>query len=416
MSTFPSRLSQIWPFSSSYGPVLLVFMFYLALVRLLRYRRRDTLLKRYNYPTRESYSKMTVDDAQAIQIELNELEFPFMFQTALELALFKTYGIPTISTLLTHTRQLTTRPLAPKRYVDTSVLIHEFCGNPRSSSRYQQSIARMNYLHSVYLKDARISNADLLYTLSLFALEPMRWMARYEWRELGELEKAAVGTFWCQVGRDMEVGYGELEGAEGGWRDGLEWLEDVEAWSRRYEERCMVPHGNNKVAADRTTELLLWGMPEGMRERGVKVVSVLMEERLRKAMMYPPPPASYTRLLTTTFTLRKLALRHLTLPRLLRRKFLSPANKHGRYHPNSYANTPLYVKPTLWQRMSPQAWAFWLVGKPIPGDQEVDLQPEGYDLWDVGPKSFKGEGRESMVGDMERIGVGMGEGRCPFSL
>ena len=36
-----------------------------------------------------------------------------------------------------------------------------------------------------------ISNDDFLYTLGLFALEPIRWVERYEWRSLSLMEKCA---------------------------------------------------------------------------------------------------------------------------------------------------------------------------------------------------------------------------------
>jgi hypothetical protein len=40
---------------------------------------------------------MTVEDAHAIQLALPELEFPKTFSISVFFALFKTYGIPSIS-------------------------------------------------------------------------------------------------------------------------------------------------------------------------------------------------------------------------------------------------------------------------------------------------------------------------------
>lgn len=45
--------------------------------------------KKYGYTTRESLSKMTTEDAYAIQIEIAELEFPSAYEKALQFALFK---------------------------------------------------------------------------------------------------------------------------------------------------------------------------------------------------------------------------------------------------------------------------------------------------------------------------------------
>lgn len=62
---------------------------YLLFCRALRYRRRDSLLKKYNYPTRESLAKMTNDEAQVIGKALGQLEFPYIYTTSLQFALFK---------------------------------------------------------------------------------------------------------------------------------------------------------------------------------------------------------------------------------------------------------------------------------------------------------------------------------------
>ncbi len=62
---------------------------YLALVRFFRYHRLKKLHQRFRYPSRESFSKMTFDDAFAIHDELVHLEFPRIMGTATMFALFK---------------------------------------------------------------------------------------------------------------------------------------------------------------------------------------------------------------------------------------------------------------------------------------------------------------------------------------
>ena len=37
-----------------------------------------------------------------------------------------------------------------------------------------EAFARLNYLHGHYIKQGLISNDDLLYTLALFMLEPLK--------------------------------------------------------------------------------------------------------------------------------------------------------------------------------------------------------------------------------------------------
>ena len=51
--------------------------------------------------------------------------------------------------------------------------------------RSKIALNRMNELHSKY----SILNGDFLYTLSLFIIEPIKWINKYEWRQLEPIEK-----------------------------------------------------------------------------------------------------------------------------------------------------------------------------------------------------------------------------------
>lgn len=172
-----------------------------------------------------------------------------------------------------------------KRYADTGVLISEFVANPPSSPRTHEAIARMNYLHSGYRMAGKILDDDLLYTLSLFAVEPMRWVKQYEWREFTDLEKCAVGTFWKSIGDAMEISYENLLSGKKGFKDGLHWLEAITEWSLAYEARAMVPAISNKETADQTVRVLVWDFPSFMRPLALNMVYFAMDERLRTAMM-----------------------------------------------------------------------------------------------------------------------------------
>jgi hypothetical protein len=65
----------------------------------------------------------------------------------------------------------------------------------------------MNYLHKPYIGSGRISNQDLLYTLSVFVTEPIAWIDRFEWRTVAEHEVCTLGTFWKSVGDAMGIKY-----------------------------------------------------------------------------------------------------------------------------------------------------------------------------------------------------------------
>jgi hypothetical protein len=94
--------------------------------------------------------------------------------------------------LLCDTQQLGHVEYAGRRFADTTVLIVEFLSWSPTSERANSAIARMNYLHGTYQKAGKISNDDMLYTLSLFILEVEKWVRMYDWRTLTPLEMCAL--------------------------------------------------------------------------------------------------------------------------------------------------------------------------------------------------------------------------------
>lgn len=159
---------------------------------------------------------------------------------------------------------------------------------PRSE-RAQTAIARTKYLHKGYRSSGKILESDMLFTLSLFATEPIRFVKLYEWREMEEMERCAVGTYWKSLGDALGISYEALPSGKTGFRDGIHWLEEINAWSKQYEEENMKPHVRNKEIADKTIDVLVYNLPDFMKPLGTYLVSYLMDDRLRKSMMYVSP-------------------------------------------------------------------------------------------------------------------------------
>lgn len=89
---FASRVPQLVAAAASWPGGLAIPILvsaYLGLVQILRFRRLRELQANFRYPTRESYAKMTDDDAWRIQREMGMLEFPFIFYKSIQFALFK---------------------------------------------------------------------------------------------------------------------------------------------------------------------------------------------------------------------------------------------------------------------------------------------------------------------------------------
>ncbi|KAI9841757.1 MAG: hypothetical protein M1837_000418 [Sclerophora amabilis] len=431
--TAPLELTRMKEYNAS-PPWKVIFLLlvpvYLAVIEYLRFERVRRMHKKFPYSTRESLSKMTVDDAFLIQRYIAELEFPAFYEKGLQFPLFKTYGLPSMSRLLVQTKELSKPTSATKRLADTVILITEFIANPPRSERTLNAIARMNYIHSLYQKPGLITQDDLLYTLGLFAIEPIRWINRFEWRQLTDMERCAFGITWKSIGDAMGIEYaGRLscvdEDGHGTWTDGLHWLEDVTAWCDQFEESHLVPDPNNKEIADLSVDLILWNIPARFKRYGRKIITVLMDERLRKAVMYPAPPAHYVTLTMTFLRVRKFIMRHLMPPRptFLRRHDLHDTAdpQTGRYTFRNFLDHPWYVKPSFLGRWGVGSWFTRLLGGTLPGGEGGGFfRPQGYAIGELGPMRYEKMGKRETIEETRRLGqqraAGSSGGGCPFKM
>ena len=156
-------MSAMWleSFISSW-PQMLMFgiPIYLLLVQFLRFRRANAMVKRFAPAGRDSYHGMTTEDAQTILKTLAELEFPKLYSASMIIAIIRTYGIPSISSVLVQSGQLSHVDNASKRATDTGALLLEFGLNKPTSNRAIEAIARTNYLHSKWQRAGKITNDE----------------------------------------------------------------------------------------------------------------------------------------------------------------------------------------------------------------------------------------------------------------
>src|SRR5690349_19474622 len=94
--------------------VVFLLFIYLFICRYFRFRRLKFILLKYNH-VQLDYRK-----AQYIVLVSALFDMPYIITQSLSFALFRTYGIPTISRLLVYTNQL-----AGRRSEDTLVLLSE---------------------------------------------------------------------------------------------------------------------------------------------------------------------------------------------------------------------------------------------------------------------------------------------------
>jgi hypothetical protein len=123
--------------------------------------------------------------------------YDFSWETvrALELALYRTYCVPSISALLDRTGEFQHR--TQKQYDDTSLIVAEISEWGYDTERGRAALRRMNQIHGRF----QISNDDFLYVLSTFVFVPIRWIERFGWRRYTDHERLATFHFWREVGR-----------------------------------------------------------------------------------------------------------------------------------------------------------------------------------------------------------------------
>ncbi|QHC24337.1 oxygenase MpaB family protein [Streptomyces sp. GS7] len=126
-------------------------------------------------------------------------EFPWDLTRALELALYRTYAVPSIGRLLAETAELTDR--TQKRYDDTALLLDAVLEHGFDGDEGRTALRRINQMHRSY----DISNDDMRYVLCTFVVVPIRWIDRYGWRRLSEHEKRAIAAYYRTLGRHMGI-------------------------------------------------------------------------------------------------------------------------------------------------------------------------------------------------------------------
>ncbi|RCH97259.1 hypothetical protein CU097_011421 [Rhizopus azygosporus] len=321
--------------------IILSVLTYLIVVRRLRYKNLNLIRKRYPSP-----DQVLVDPAAAQFIYTITAckEFPYLFEKALELALFKTYIVPSISKLLVATKQFSQDP--GRRAEDTALLLAEVvnafgridaklsvCPDTslseiqRQWDRAREALDRINEIHGRY----NISNGDYLYTLALFIVEPVEWINKYEWRKLDEREINAIFKVWYDVGVSMNI------------KDIPSNFKEMQDFYEHYAEENVRNASTNWAVAAPTLQYLLNGLPICIANRLLKGVIYFLPSVLHPrdaaALNLPVENKTCTRILETSLFTRAFFIRHCMLPRqrlVLRTSF--DVNQEGKNVPGYFAN------------------------------------------------------------------------------
>ncbi|KAI9258118.1 hypothetical protein BDA99DRAFT_606337 [Phascolomyces articulosus] len=335
-----------------------VTVVYLALVRFFRYRRINKLKQKYPNPRVALYDSAV---AEEVFTTTTTIEFPFLSQTSLELALFRTYAVPSISKILHATGEFSKQTL--KRAEDTGIILAEALDvyehierlkkeNPNVSqeeidqqrARSDISINRLNEIHGKY----PIKNGDFVYTLSLFICEPIKWINKHGWRKLEPLEENAIFRTWYDLGVKMNI------------EDIPKTLEAMFEFNKTYAQDNVDFAPSNWKVGKPTVDLLLKLFPSFMGPAITGAIPATLETSDIKAFGLELPKPWVYRMVHLSFSLHSNIVRYFMFPRwkALLRTPVKPDPKTNLYKP-----------------------MYELFGEPP--------YPNGYCIYELGPDKFK---------------------------
>jgi hypothetical protein len=241
-------------------------------------------------------------------------DFPWDSIRALEIALYRTYCVPSISALLDRTGEF--HHNTQRRYDDTSILVAEMCEWGYESGRGKEALERMNWAHAHY----KIANDDFLYVLSTFIYEPVRWIDAVGWRPTCANERLGYYCFWREIGKRM--GIADIPAS----------YEAFETWSREYERRTFRFADTNQRVGTATRDLFAAWFPRILTPVVRYSIYAMLDDDMINSFGFPRPLPGTRALLRGALKLRGWAVGW--LPPLRSPHFFT--DDRNRTHPDGY--------------------------------------------------------------------------------
>jgi hypothetical protein len=216
-------------------------------------------------------------DPERDYVEIYQLhalyEFPWDVTRALELALYRTYAVPSIGALLDRTGEF--RERTQRRYDATALLLGEVLEHGFDSARGRAAVRRINRSHGRFA----IANDDYRYVLTTFVVVPIRWLDRYGWRPLSEHERHATAGYYRELGRRMNIA-----DIPGSYAEFVDYAESYERGNFRYSDA-------SRRTAEATRELFVSWLPRPLAPVSRAAATALLDAPLLAAFGFDPPPA-----------------------------------------------------------------------------------------------------------------------------
>ncbi|KAG7447083.1 uncharacterized protein BT62DRAFT_1005492 [Guyanagaster necrorhizus] len=360
-----------------------VLLVYLVTVCYLRYRRLHAVQTRI----RASAKEPSPSEAQSALQGALLYDVPFFTRLGAQVALLKTYGIPSIPALLLKTGEFSTERKLTKRVTDmnafpaplTALLISTFISCPLEHSlttaestpclgpRGNIALARVNWLHRRY---------------------NIRLVARLDWRPYSPEEANCNFLMWKDIGWRMNIK--EIPGTLG----------ELEDRSRQYESTHMVPSESSHQLANMALEYMSTRVPNIPGAR-----SDLRGSGLSRL----PSPSKYAQtFVKTALAVRAFIVRNFMLPQFKPQGYIVVENppysidSDGlmRLHMVVRRHYPWYYPiPTGWRQIFDRLLGL-TKGDLYPG---ATFQSEGYRLEELGPIRFEQHGHKEVMKEAEEL-------------
>jgi ER-bound oxygenase mpaB/B'/Rubber oxygenase, catalytic domain len=242
-------------------------------------------------------ARPTGTDAHGIYRNMVLYDFQSEIHSGFFLSYYRNFAIPSTAKVLAATGEMTSRPM--KRSYDTTIVIHEIIAN---GFEHERSRAMIDLLRRVH-KGVPGTAEDFVYVLMTLLVLPLRWIERYGWRRLTELEKQAATDFYAELGRRMG-----LKGIPATFADAGRFLDE-------YEDRNMGPSPEGAMLLDATVGAFASRVPARLRRFTPTIMALMMDKpQVAVALGLKPAPWVLRVPFAAVLHFRALNARRLPLP------------------------------------------------------------------------------------------------------
>ncbi|KAH9214158.1 hypothetical protein DL95DRAFT_524084 [Leptodontidium sp. 2 PMI_412] len=326
-----------------------------------RYRRINKLKKKFGFNNDPvSWKDMTVEQAQEIECNMAEWEFPRLFQFAWISDFLRTSTDPGVSRALVKSGHMVNPdPMVEHDRLQSTVhLMSVMMAYKFRSANHSLVVSRINEHHHRY--GTWINSDDVLYLIIHFSEIPVQWINKFGYRSLEGFEVQAMWVLWRELGCSMGVKYIP------------ETLEQAKEWRKNFETTCRWREDANEEAGMAMMNEIIYSVPSLLKPFARKlIVSILDKDIVYFCQMDKLGPSPILRRIAYgLFGICAWFIRNFGSPRLSPYKRAPDApNKSGTWNfgHTPYDTLPFFQERSFWNLFGYGALLRRIFGMPMPG-------------------------------------------------